>query len=217
MYSSSNSPTHHIFFPPRLQVVAFQQDPDGFSPYPWYQLAFDHLFGQQAHRPARPSRRRLATSHRNDALSLFPIQRRSCPRPGGVIQCALQPALLIALADLPHRFGRKSQTGRRRWRGLSCIHLSQSQSSQHGPHRLKTAAQQLVQLLSIPPGKLNPECFASTHAIAIKPDTIHAKCISLLLIYTVVTLVRFQNWCRPASTGRAALQRRVRCGQAQAL
>ena len=54
-YSSSNFPTHHIFFPLRLQVVAFQQDPDGFSAYPWYQLAFDHLFGQQAHRPARPS------------------------------------------------------------------------------------------------------------------------------------------------------------------
>jgi H+-transporting ATPase len=28
MYSSSNSATHHIFFPPRLQVVAFQQHPD---------------------------------------------------------------------------------------------------------------------------------------------------------------------------------------------
>ena len=27
---------------------------------------------------------------------------------------------------------------------------------------------------------------------------------------------RFQNWCRPASTGRAALQRRVRRGQADA-
>src|ERR1035437_4205643 len=55
MYSSSNSATHHIFFPPRLQIVAFQQDPDGLSSYSWYQLAFDHFFRQQAHRPARPS------------------------------------------------------------------------------------------------------------------------------------------------------------------
>src|SRR5664280_2949677 len=55
MYSSSNSATHHIFSPPRLPVVAFQQNPDGFSPYSWYQLAFDHFFGQPAHRPARPT------------------------------------------------------------------------------------------------------------------------------------------------------------------
>jgi hypothetical protein len=33
-------------------------------------------------------------------------------------------------------------------------------------------------VLPIPPRKLNPQCFASTHAIAIKPDTTHAKCIS---------------------------------------
>ena len=33
-------------------------------------------------------------------------------------------------------------------------------------------------IAAVPPGKLNPECFASTHAIAIKPDPTHAKCIS---------------------------------------
>jgi hypothetical protein len=36
---------------------------------------------------------------------------------------------------------------------------------------------------------LNPQCFASTHAIAIKPDTVYAKCISWLLIYAVTALV----------------------------
>src|SRR5208283_1510945 len=131
---------------------------------------------------------RLTTSHGNDALSLFPIQGRSCPRSGGVIESARQPALLIALADLPHRFGRKSQTDSHCRRCLPCIHLSQSQGSQHRPHRLQTAAQQLVHLLSIPSGKLDPECFASTHAIAITPDTVHAKCISRLPIYAVRVL-----------------------------
>ena len=47
MYSSSSSPTHHIFFPPWLQVMAFQQNPDGFSPYPWNQFAFDYFFSHR--------------------------------------------------------------------------------------------------------------------------------------------------------------------------
>src|SRR5579863_2641661 len=52
MYSSSSFPTHHIFFPPRLEVVAFQQDPNGLSTHIRDQLAFDNLFRQQAHGPA---------------------------------------------------------------------------------------------------------------------------------------------------------------------
>src|ERR1035438_8640136 len=67
-------------------------------------------------------------------------------------------------------------------RCLPCIHLAQSQSSQYRSHRLQPAAQQLVQLLPIPPGKLNPECFASTHAIAIKPGTIPRQ-VYILITY----------------------------------
>src|SRR5207249_11722761 len=47
MYSSSSSATHHIFFPPRLQVVAFQQDPNRFSPHPRNQFALHHFFGKK--------------------------------------------------------------------------------------------------------------------------------------------------------------------------
>ncbi len=43
-------------------------------------------------------------------------------------------------------------------------------------------AQQPIQVLPIPPGKLNPECFASTHAIAIKPDTM-ARQVYILITY----------------------------------
>jgi hypothetical protein len=32
--------THHIFFPPRLEVVAQKQNPDGFASYTWNQLRF---------------------------------------------------------------------------------------------------------------------------------------------------------------------------------
>jgi len=43
MYSSSSSATHHIFSPPRFQVVAFQQDSDRLSSHPRHQLAL-HCF-----------------------------------------------------------------------------------------------------------------------------------------------------------------------------
>src|ERR1700738_2648005 len=75
MYSSSNFPTHHIFFPPRLEVVAFQQHPDGLPADVRNQFALDHFFGQQPHRPTCPPlRRRRAAS--NTARSSPPSRYR---------------------------------------------------------------------------------------------------------------------------------------------
>jgi hypothetical protein len=76
MYSSSSFATHHIFFPPRLQVVAFQQDPDRLSPHPRHQFAPDGFFGQQAHRPARPTLWRRRAGHGDDALPLLKLVRK---------------------------------------------------------------------------------------------------------------------------------------------
>ena len=84
------------FFPATASGRRFPAGPDGFSPLPWYQLEFDHLFGQQAHRPARPSGRRLATSRRMMRCRCSPSSAGADG--GGVVRCALQPALLIALA-----------------------------------------------------------------------------------------------------------------------
>ncbi len=177
MYSSSSSPTHHIFFPPRLQFVAFQQHPDGLSPDSRYQLAFDYLFGQQAHRPARPTRRRLTTSHGNDALSLFPIQSPSCPQSEASYRRApTRPADSACRSATPLWPKSPNWQPPRAWTVLYPSVVGPS--SQHRPHWLQPAAQQPIQLLPIPPGKLNPKCFASTHAIAMKPDTVHGKCIS---------------------------------------
>src|ERR1035438_8341729 len=58
MYSSSSSATHHIFFPPRFQVVAFEQDSYRLSSHPRHQPALHRLLRQQAHRPPRPALRR---------------------------------------------------------------------------------------------------------------------------------------------------------------
>jgi hypothetical protein len=146
MYSWSNFATHHIFFPPRLQVVAFQQHPNGLSAHARNQFAFDDLFGQQPHRPTRSPFRRRRADHGDNLLALALVQDRSFARTRGVEQRSLQPFLLIPLADLPHRFGRKTKIPAHNRRGLSLIHLTQGQGTQYRAHRLQTAAQHLVQL-----------------------------------------------------------------------
>src|SRR5579884_510990 len=59
---------HHIFFPPRPQVVALEQDANRLSAHPWDQLALDRLLRNQPHRPTGLSLRRITTDHRDDPL-----------------------------------------------------------------------------------------------------------------------------------------------------
>ena len=150
MYSWSNFATHHIFFPPRFQVVAFQQHPNGFSPHPRNQFAPNRFFGQQPHRPAHPPFRRRRAGYGDNLLALVLVQRWSLARTCSVEQRPLQPFLFIALADLPDGLGRETQITAHCGRGLPLIHLPQGQRAQHRAHRLQTAAQQLIQPLTIP-------------------------------------------------------------------
>src|SRR3974390_1772211 len=122
MYSSSNFATHHIFFPPRLEVVAFQQDTNGLSTHIGDQFSFDHLFRQQSHRPACPAFWGRRADHRHYPPLLLLVQCRSFARSSGIEQRPLDSSLLIALADLPHGLGGKHQVGCHRRRGLPLIH-----------------------------------------------------------------------------------------------
>jgi hypothetical protein len=81
-----------ICSPPRLQVVAFQQDPDRFSSHSWNQFAFHHFFGQQAHRPTRAAfRRRIDTpAPRYVADAAHPA--RPLSRPWPLVRGPLQAA-----------------------------------------------------------------------------------------------------------------------------
>src|SRR5450759_2983304 len=50
-YSSSSSATHHIFFPPRLQVVTLEQDADRFPAHPPCQLPLHCFLGDEPDTP----------------------------------------------------------------------------------------------------------------------------------------------------------------------
>src|SRR5665213_1290844 len=124
MYSSSNSPTHHIFFPPWLEVMAFQQNSNSLSAHAGNKFAFDHFLGQQSHRPAGTPLWRRRTDHGDNALLLLLIQTGSLARTGCIKQCALQAAIDVSSSDLPHGLGRKPEVDTHRGRGpVSYTHL----------------------------------------------------------------------------------------------
>jgi hypothetical protein len=100
-----SSATHHIFFPPRLEVVTCQQDPYGFPAHPRHQPAFDRLLGHQPHRPAGPAFRRFATNQGNDSLLLRLIQQFRCSGSLFLLERTVEPLLLIAMADFSNRLG----------------------------------------------------------------------------------------------------------------
>src|ERR1035437_1622683 len=109
MYAWSNSAMHHIFFPPRLQLVALEQNPDCLAAHIGYQLAFDGLFGDQADRPTGPAFRRLTADHGNDALLLGAIENLLGSRSlfGG--SGRTQTVTDVAMGDLADRLSGKGE------------------------------------------------------------------------------------------------------------
>ena len=89
MYFSSSAATHHIFFPPRLEVVALKKYPNRLSPGSRHELALDRFLGNQPHRPARPARGRITAHHGDDALFLAGPEQGSRPGPLFVVEGAL--------------------------------------------------------------------------------------------------------------------------------
>ena len=91
--------------PPRLQIVAQQENPNGFPSHPQNQFAFDGLLCHQAHRPTGTPFRRTTAYHCNQTLFLVLVEHFRRPWPVPFIQCSLQPALLITTANIAYGLG----------------------------------------------------------------------------------------------------------------
>src|SRR3954453_1684726 len=100
MYSSSSSATTHIFSPPRLEVVAEQENADGFPSHARNQFAFYRFLGHQAHRPASAAFRRATTDHGNQPLFLVVVQHLCRARPWPLVECPFQAPFLITMPNL---------------------------------------------------------------------------------------------------------------------
>src|SRR5689334_9208247 len=95
MYSSLSSATHHIFFPPRLEVVVEVQNPNGFPSHPGDQPPLDGLLRHQAYGPAGAAFRRIAAYHSDDPLLLGIVEHGGGARALLFEQRRLQTALLV--------------------------------------------------------------------------------------------------------------------------
>src|SRR5689334_5733788 len=107
MYSSSRSATHHIFFPPRLQVVVEQQNADRLPSYRWHQLSFDRFFAHKPNRPPRVPLRRLAANHRDNALFLAGVQDLRRAWAWLLVERLGQSAALVAMRESPDHLRRQ--------------------------------------------------------------------------------------------------------------
>src|ERR1035437_1313479 len=75
MYSSFSSATHHIFFPPRLQIVVLKKKANRFPTHRRRQLSLHRFGGDQTHTPSCLAFGRRRAHHGNDPLILACVQR----------------------------------------------------------------------------------------------------------------------------------------------
>ncbi len=106
-YSASRSATRHIFFPPRLQIVAAHQNPDGLTSHARNQLSLHGFLGDQPHRPPRLSLGGLTAYHRDHALLFGGIQQFLGTTSLSLVQSPFESCLLIAMGDPPNCLGER--------------------------------------------------------------------------------------------------------------
>src|SRR3979409_206985 len=136
MYSSLSSPTHHIFFPPRLEVVVEEQHPDGFPSYARNQSSFHGFLGYQSHGPASAALRRITANHGNNALPLAVLQHRGRSWALLLVEGTIQTSLLVAMSDFPNRLrSQRHKAGNARRTDAPC-ELKQRERPQHDSHLL---------------------------------------------------------------------------------
>src|SRR5215813_7985013 len=140
MYSSLSSATHHIFFPPRLEVVVEEQDPNGFSSHPGDQPAFDRFLRHQPHRPAGAAFRRIATHHCNDPLLLGTVEHGDCAGTLFFKERRFQTVPLVTTRNRADGLGsERDDLGNPRCTG-PFGQLQERQCAQDDPNLLHTAA-----------------------------------------------------------------------------
>ena len=126
-----------------------QQQPDGFPAHSRNQASLYRLFGHESHGPTSPARRRNTANHGDDAFSFRRLQQ--CCRAGAllVIKSLVQPRLFVTAANLAHGLGRQGNEGGNLCSRLALMELLQRQSAKYRAHRLHSAAEHALQLVTV--------------------------------------------------------------------
>jgi hypothetical protein len=140
---------HHIFFPPRPEVVVKQQNPNGLPTHSRRQFTLHGLFGYQSYSPTRLAFWRIATYHGDDALLLVAVQHLGRTGSLFLVQSIIQSAVFITMAEPPDCLGGQ-------WDDLSNLRsagvlsqLQQRQGSEDDSNLLHSALNQISQFLLV--------------------------------------------------------------------
>src|SRR5262249_61665305 len=105
MSSSPIRPPPPIFFPPRFEIVAQQDNSNGFPSYARNQFAFNGFFRYQTHGPTGAAFRRTAAYHCNQTLFLAVIEHFGGSRSLSFVQRPLQAPFLATMPNVPYGLG----------------------------------------------------------------------------------------------------------------
>ena len=149
MYFSSSSATHHIFFPPRLEVVVEEQDPNGFPSHSGDQPAFDRFLRYQPHGPAGAALGRVAAYPSDDPLLLGIVEHGGCAGTLFFEERRFQTSALVTTRNRADGLGSEwDDLGNPRYTG-AFGQLQERQCAQDDPNLLHTAAQQFGEFLLV--------------------------------------------------------------------
>src|SRR5215468_3477156 len=135
IYSSSSSATHHIFFPPRLQIMCPQQDADRLPSHLRHQLSLYRFLSNEPHAPSCLPRRWRTTHQGDNPLTLAGIQSPLLAGAWLLIQGRLQPLFLIAPSDGAHLPDDCTTIYDNLYQSLYPVQLAQDKSPQKHPRR----------------------------------------------------------------------------------
>jgi hypothetical protein len=102
MYASLRTGTHHIFFPPRLQTVVLENQPNRFAADPLHMTSFDGLEGEQFRCPSTSTLRRIAAGQRHDSSLIGFAQQSLSSRSSVAIHRVLKARVEEALTRSAH-------------------------------------------------------------------------------------------------------------------
>jgi hypothetical protein len=81
---------HHIFFPPRLRILAFKHEPHRLRTDVRDDAVLHGLFGKELHRPAGASFRRLGACQRHDLRLMLSGKRRGFAGTGRIVESTIK-------------------------------------------------------------------------------------------------------------------------------
>ena len=134
-------PAHtHIFFPPRFEIVAEEEYPNGFPSYTWNQFTFDGFYRYQTHGPTGAAFRRIAAHHSNDPLLLGIVEHGDCAGTLFFEERRFQTSTLVTMRNRADGLGsERDDLGNPRCTD-AFGQLQERQCAQDNPNLLHTAA-----------------------------------------------------------------------------